>query len=94
MVLAVSTEGVAPFMAAEIRDRLAESAGAMGRWVELAGAFRDIVRHEITDFQERKKLYDRFLDAGQPGPGDNPPDSRRLHDWLAWLDRIQEKNKK
>jgi siroheme synthase-like protein len=91
LVVAVSTEGAAPFMAAEIRDRLAESAREMGKWVELAGIFRDIVRSEIMDADERRKLYKQFLDAGQPGRYDKPPKSRRLVDWLSWLDEIQKR---
>lgn len=92
LVVAVSTEGVAPFMAAEIRNRLAESAREMGRWVEIAGIFREIVRAEIPNADERGKLYRRFLDAGQPSPCENPPENRRLTDWLSWLDGIQKKN--
>lgn len=94
LVVAVSTEGVAPFMAAEIRDRLAESARGMGQWVEIAGIFRDIVRREITNPDEKKNLYKRFLDAGQPREHDNPPQSKRLADWLGWLDELQKKNKR
>ena len=92
LVVAVSTEGTAPFMAAAIRDRLAESAREMGRWVEIAGIFRDIVRNEIMDADERGKLYTRFLAAGQPDLSCTPPESRCLADWLSWLDQIQKKN--
>jgi uroporphyrin-III C-methyltransferase/precorrin-2 dehydrogenase/sirohydrochlorin ferrochelatase len=93
LVVAVSTEGVAPFMAAEIRDRLAQSAREMGRWVEIAGVFREIVRGEITNADERDRLYKRFLKAGQPGQSCNPPESRRLADWLSWLDGIQKEHR-
>lgn len=92
LVVAVSTGGVAPFMAAEIRNRLAESARDMGRWVELAGVFREIVRSEITNADERGKLYKRFLQAGLPGQSCHPPESRRLADWLFWLEDVQKKS--
>jgi len=92
LVVAVSTEGTAPFMAAAIRDRLAESAKGIGMWVEMAGIFRDIVRNEITSADQRGELYKRFLAAGQPSQSCTPPESRCLADWLSWLDQIQKKN--
>ncbi len=89
LLLAVSTEGVAPFMAAEIRDRLACYAKGMGHWVEIAGRFRAIVRKEIPDMAERRSLYSLFSCAGCPDESDSPPVSGRLNDWLSWLDRIR-----
>lgn len=89
LVIAVSTEGVAPFMAAEIRTRLGGYARQMGRWVEIAGRFREIVRNEVKDPDEKSRLYKRFLEAGEPDESDNPPDSSRLSDWLSWLDNIR-----
>ena len=90
--LAVSTGGAAPFLAAEIRTLLARSARGMGRWTELAGQFREIVRKEIADMKERKRLYRKFLDAGQPDESDTPPDSTRLSDWLLWLEDLRRKS--
>ena len=89
LLLAVSTEGVAPFMAVAIRNRLARYAGRMGRWVEIGGRFREVVRNEIKDPAERRKLYKRFLDAGQPSDFGSSPDSTRLSDWLSWLNHIR-----
>jgi siroheme synthase-like protein len=89
LVVAVSTEGTAPFMAAEIRTRLARYAQGMGRWAELGGRFRKIVCKEVGDVRERRSLYRRFLDAGQPQELDNSPNSTRLKDWLLWLDRVK-----
>jgi siroheme synthase-like protein len=86
--VAVSTEGSAPFMAAEIRTFLASCAQGMGRWVEIAGRFREIVRNDIKDANERKRLYRRFLEAGQPEETDTPPTSADLNEWLSWLDSI------
>jgi siroheme synthase-like protein len=88
LLLAVSTEGVAPFLAAEIRNRLAGSAQGMGSWVEIAGKFREIVRNEIKSATEREKLYRRFIDAGPPGEDQSPPDSGRLSDWLTWISSL------
>ena len=92
LLIAVSTEGVAPFMAAEIRTLLAGCAKNMGRWVEIGGRFREIVRREAKDTGERNKLYRRFLDAGQPAEHDNPPDSTSLGEWLAWLDHLRKQS--
>jgi len=89
LLVAVSTEGVAPFMAAEIRTLLAGYAQGMGRWVEIGGRFREIVRREIKDAAERNDFYRRFLDAGQPGEFDKPPEGRCLSDWLSWLDGLR-----
>jgi uroporphyrin-III C-methyltransferase / precorrin-2 dehydrogenase / sirohydrochlorin ferrochelatase len=89
LLLAVSTEGIAPFMAAEIRTFLAKRAQGMGRWVEIAGRFREIVRKDVKDAGERKRLYKRFLDAGQLKEIDAPPIDASLGDWLSWLDGIR-----
>lgn len=89
LLVAVSTEGVAPFMAAEIRNRLAGCAQGMGCWVEIAGDFREIVRNEIKDPGEREELYRRFVNAGPPGENERPPASGRLSDWLIWIENLQ-----
>jgi uroporphyrin-III C-methyltransferase/precorrin-2 dehydrogenase/sirohydrochlorin ferrochelatase len=91
--VAVSTGGAAPFLAAEIRNLLAGSAQGMGRWTELAGKFREIVRKEIADMEERKRLYRKFLDAGQPDESKTPPTSTRLEDWLMWLEDLRKKRR-
>jgi siroheme synthase-like protein len=89
LLLAVSTGGVAPFMAAEIRTRLARCAKGMGRWVEMGGRFRESVRKEIRDGEKRANLYKSFLEAGKPDELDVPPNSTRLSDWLSWLEGIR-----
>jgi siroheme synthase-like protein len=94
LLVAVSTGGAAPFLAAEIRTRLAGCAQGMGRWTELGGRFREIVRNEVEDIEERKKLYKKFLDAGQPTEFETPPNGTRLKDWLSWLDGLHKKNRR
>jgi uroporphyrin-III C-methyltransferase/precorrin-2 dehydrogenase/sirohydrochlorin ferrochelatase len=86
LLVAVSTEGTAPFMAAEIRTRLAGGIRRMGRWVDIAGRFREIVRREIQNPEEKLRLYRRFIEAGEPEESANPPDKDDLNDWIAWLD--------
>lgn len=89
LLVAVSTEGIAPFMAAEIRDRLAGHARGMGSWLKIAGDFREIVRNEVNNPKEREKFYRRFADAGPPSEDQPPPESGHLSDWLVWIDSIR-----
>ena len=89
LLLAVSTEGIAPFLSVEIRDRLADYALHMGRWVEIGGRFREVVRKAIQDEDEKNQLYRRFLDACQPDRLAAPPTSADLSDWLSWLDHLE-----
>jgi uroporphyrin-III C-methyltransferase/precorrin-2 dehydrogenase/sirohydrochlorin ferrochelatase len=85
LIIAVSTEGVAPFLAAEIRSRVAAHSDPMSRWVEIAGDFRKIVRKEIANPEEREDMYRRFVLAGPPAENNHPPTSRCLSDWLSWI---------
>jgi uroporphyrin-III C-methyltransferase / precorrin-2 dehydrogenase / sirohydrochlorin ferrochelatase len=92
LVVAVSTEGVAPFMASKIRTRLAASMQTMGNWVEIAGRYRAAVRKEIQDADERGKYYHIFPDSGPPGDSDSPSSAEPLSSWLSWLDCIDKQN--
>jgi uroporphyrin-III C-methyltransferase/precorrin-2 dehydrogenase/sirohydrochlorin ferrochelatase len=83
--IAVSTGGIAPFMAAEIRNVLGGCAQGMGKWVEAGGRFRDAVRGGVADSEERNTLYRKFLDAGRPENIDIPVDEMTLDEWLSWL---------
>jgi len=89
LIVAVSTEGIAPFMAAEIRTIFANCAQGMGQWVEIAGRFREVVRNETNDANEKQRLYRKFIDAGQPEEIDSPPVSAGLSEWLSWLDNVR-----
>jgi siroheme synthase-like protein len=86
LVIAVSTEGVAPFMASKIRNRLAACASGLGEWVEIAGRFRAAVRAEIKDPRRREELFRLFPERK---PYENPPEKATLDDWLIWLDRLK-----
>jgi uroporphyrin-III C-methyltransferase/precorrin-2 dehydrogenase/sirohydrochlorin ferrochelatase len=88
--IAVSTSGIAPFMAAEIRTLLGGYARGMGKWVEAGGRFRDAVRGEVADSTERNTLYRKFLDAGRPENIDIPVDEMTLDDWLSWLKKTSD----
>ncbi len=87
--IAVSTGGVAPFMAAEIRSILGRFAQGMGQWVEIGGKFRKIVKKSVAGLKNRNLLYRKFLDAGFPDTNETPPDSLNPDDWLSWLARIK-----
>lgn len=86
VTISVSTAGVAPFMAAVIRDRAAESAQGMGKWVEAAGRFRAAVRAVTVDVSEKERLYRRFVACIRRQSPLATPLSRELADWLAYLD--------
>jgi siroheme synthase-like protein len=92
LLLAVSTEGVAPFMTVAIRDRLASHASQMGKWVEIGGRFREAVRRSVTTEEQKMRLYARFVDATRPDRFLDPPASAALSDWLSWLDQIERAN--
>lgn len=93
LTVAVSTSGVAPFLAAEIRTRIAGQAGGFGRWVEIGGRFRELVRCEVKDSAAKKQMYKKFIDAGPPDRNAQPPDTGKLADWVNWLDSIIEGNR-
>ncbi|MDP8229426.1 MAG: bifunctional precorrin-2 dehydrogenase/sirohydrochlorin ferrochelatase [Candidatus Electryoneaceae bacterium] len=88
--ISVSTSGSAPFMAAELRDRVRRNASGWGRWIQLAGRFREIVRAEVTDPYEQKRLYKLFISLG-PIPAElTPPAKNNLEQWMSWLESITE----
>ncbi len=88
LTLAVSTGGTAPFMAAAVRDRLAERSEGMGAWVEAAGRFREAVRRAAKDPAEKNRLYQEFLAASARRHAKESPQSAELSDWLDWLGQI------
>ena len=89
LTIAVSTKGVAPYMAAAVRDRLAAEGPQLARWVEAAARFRAVVRSELSGWSEKNVLYRQFVDAVRPGDPVDPPSSTRLSDWIAWLEQIR-----
>jgi siroheme synthase-like protein len=89
LTIAVSTKGVAPYMAAAVRDRLAVQGPQLARWVEAAARFRSVVRSELSDWNEKNVLYRQFVDAVRPGDPVDPPSSSKLNDWITWLEQIK-----
>ena len=89
LTISVNTEGVAPFMAAAIRDRLSDQCSSLPVWVETVAKFRAAVRSEVSNWREKNLLYRRFAESIQSENPPNPPDSTKLCDWIAWLDKIR-----
>jgi uroporphyrin-III C-methyltransferase/precorrin-2 dehydrogenase/sirohydrochlorin ferrochelatase len=85
LTISVSSGGAAPFMAAEIRDRISRVVDGMGAWVEAAGKFRAAVRSEVADPAERDRLYRLFAARTHFLLPENLPESQALADWLKWL---------
>jgi len=92
LVVAVSTGGIAPFMAAELRNKLRSVVAGWSRWVCIAGHFREIVKQNVDKLSERNILYKKFVSAGEPPYDYQPPDSDDLDVWLNWLDSMPGRN--
>jgi uroporphyrin-III C-methyltransferase / precorrin-2 dehydrogenase / sirohydrochlorin ferrochelatase len=88
LMISVSTGGGAPFMAAAVRDRIAAQEAHLAHWTEIAAQFRASVRSEIVDWNDKNALYQKFVDAIRPGNPPDPPQSKTLRNWLAWLEKL------
>lgn len=86
--IAVSTGGVAPFLAAEIRNRLADAVEGYGNWVRIGGKFRELILKSVQDSGRRRRLLNMFAQAGPPGTAILPPQSDDLDEWLVWLEKV------
>jgi len=85
LTVSVSTGGRAPFMASEVRNRIAEDAVGMGQWIEAAGRFREAVREGVRSTEDRSKLYQVFAARARSESPEDLPDCRSLEEWLQWL---------
>ncbi len=91
LTISVTTEGAAPFMAAAVRDRIAVQGAPLAGWVEAAAKFRAVVRAEVSDPGDKASLYQRFVEAIRTGEPPAQPESKKLGDWIAWLERLRGK---
>lgn len=58
LLIAVSTSGKSPALAARIRSKLEQQFGAeWADWVEALGRIRPLVRRRFPSFEQRKNLY-------------------------------------
>jgi len=88
LVVAVSTGGKAPFLAAALRDRLKPLLTGWAQWLAVGARFREVVKREVSDETKRRGLLKRFAEA-EPTVDMTPPKaSDRLDIWLTWLDTI------
>jgi uroporphyrin-III C-methyltransferase/precorrin-2 dehydrogenase/sirohydrochlorin ferrochelatase len=88
LTVAVSTSGIAPFMASEVRNRISASLGSTGRWTEAAGRFRTAVRARFSDPADRARWYTRFTEAVRPDRAPDPPAGDNFEDWAQWLETL------
>lgn len=89
LTISVSTGGSAPFMAAAIRNKVAEVTAGLGSWVEAAARFRAAMRHSIHDPAERDRLYRRFQDLIPAGDLRGMPLTDDSSEWMTWLERTR-----
>lgn len=87
LTVAVSSGGIAPFMAAAVRNRIADAAAGMGSWIDAAGRFRAAVRAEVSDRAEREGLYRRFETNIQRRLPPGQEQTWTLSDWVEWLEQ-------
>ncbi|MDH3615924.1 MAG: siroheme synthase CysG [Gammaproteobacteria bacterium] len=71
VVVAVSSGGVAPVLARQLRSRIEMLLPAgLGKLADVAGKWRRLVRQRITDFAGRRLFWERFFDTAAAGDAD------------------------
>jgi siroheme synthase-like protein len=85
LTVSACSGGVAPFLAAAVRDRIAACLHGVGAWTEAAAGFRAAVRNGISDPEERGRLYMKFVERMRAAGPVGAPQRRSLQDWLTWL---------
>jgi siroheme synthase-like protein len=64
LVLAISTNGVAPALAVRLRERLEQEFGAeYAEFVAMLGELRPHITREVPDFASRRALWYRLVDS-------------------------------
>lgn len=64
LMLAISTNGIAPALAVRIRERLEEEFGAeYAEFVAMLGELRPQIGRELPDFEKRRALWYRLVDS-------------------------------
>jgi hypothetical protein len=43
----------------------------------------------VSDWNEKQLLYAQFADQVRSGDPPDPPESKKLSDWIAWLKRLR-----
>ncbi len=91
LIVAVSTSGHAPFMARDIRNRLAEDYNGLGQWVETGSRFRNVLLDSDNSAQENMELMKRFTALG---PRNNLPAPSEGADYSYWMDWLNGNEKR
>jgi precorrin-2 dehydrogenase/sirohydrochlorin ferrochelatase len=87
--IGINTDGVAPFVARRLRERLENIFGEeFTSWLTSAGAFREAVLSGVADPHTREALFDRFFNETWPtsdAPVTQPatPAETTWRDWIA-----------
>ncbi len=82
--ISVSSSGKAPFLAAEIRNRVRGFTTNWGQWLNIASSFRLAVNRDISKSQ-RPKLFKQFIEAGPLFDREFPSSESSVEEWLSWL---------
>ncbi|MFC2149889.1 bifunctional precorrin-2 dehydrogenase/sirohydrochlorin ferrochelatase [Calditrichota bacterium] len=85
--IAVSTSGTAPFLAAAIRDRLAEITSGWGDWVDAGGKLRDLCRSSQIEEDEMHTILKKFSETDTSGVRELPNSQATLDEWKIWLEK-------
>jgi len=85
LTVAVSSGGIAPFMAAEFKRRLSSAVKGWGQWVNMAGRFRFAVTRNTKDPSRREDYYDKFITAGPFQIDPEPTERTSIAEWMQIL---------
>jgi len=85
LTVAVSSGGVAPFMAVEFRRRLAAAVKGWGQWIGLAGRYRIAVARNTKDPARREEYYGKFIQTGPFQVDPEPTERTPIAEWLQIL---------
>ncbi|QGT99049.1 Precorrin-2 oxidase [Candidatus Syntrophocurvum alkaliphilum] len=64
LVVAISTEGKSPLLAKKLREEFEQIITAEhGEFVDILGNLREIIKKEVKDIEERKKLFESLVNS-------------------------------
>ncbi len=89
LVIAVSTCGQAPFMAAKVRNLIQDHAMGWGRKVKAAHDFREIVRNKFENADEQMRYFKRMGNVIVRTEAEGAPMGGGFDEWLEWLEKME-----
>ncbi len=93
LIVAVSTSGKAPFLARDIRNRLAENNQGLGQWVKTGGQFRKMLINSDNSSEANIELMKRFSKIHQDNYLSAPTEDADYQEWIEWLKKNEERGK-